>query len=241
MRYNREKESNINKVKITISILIIIVIICGIILIITQSKETKTSNNNETNILSDINTVYDNGEITESAIMAYIKETDTNKKLENGDRLNNNISVYCNKGSIVEITHNGNIIEEADLNEDGEYIITMKPNNQNENVSIAITINKTKSAVVINGDDIVMGETYNINSIITIKEKNEIDRIAKALLIKCNTNYEQDNTTDPIDITRDLKNEGYTIDKIGIYKIQFLDENNNDMEFVGSNRCFKVR
>lgn len=237
MGAKRAKTEKSNKTKIVILIISIICIIVGIILFIKINK--RTENNTTNNITSNI--IVDNNDNTsESKIKAYIVETQKTEIVTNGAKYNSSIKVYCEKGNIESITHNGLAFEGTDLNEDGTYKIVMKPEGNLDNITATITIDTVVPKIRIDNKVITgVGIVYKLGTKATVEEAKE--KYTKALLVECNSNGEIINNKEPIDITEDLKNDGYTLTQKGIYKIQLLDENNNQIEFIGKDNAFKIR
>ncbi len=239
MRSRRAKTEKSNKTKIAILIILMCMVTgIGVLLFIRTNGKNEEENSLTNNTIQD--TIIDNNENTsEPKIKAYIVKKQKSEIVTNGATYNSNIKVYGERGNIESITHNGLVFEGTDLNEDGTYTIVMKPEGDLENITATITIDTVIPQLRIDNKVITgVGIVYKLGTKATLEEGKE--KFTKALLVECDSMGDIIKK-DPIDITKDLKNEGYTFNQKGIYKIQLLDENNNQIEFIGKDNAFKIR
>lgn len=236
MSGKRTKTDKINIKKIIIIVALLIIILASVAIAII--KISKQDRNNSNSIIENT-TAIETGERPQ--IRAYFEDTKASEEVKDGAIFNENISIYWRNSELESITHNGNPYEGTKLNDEGTYIITIKPNDGTNNITKTVTIDTEVPKLEINNEDIIQGKHYKIGAILTLKDKKGINKIEKAVLVSCNGNYEIDKEKEPIDITQELKQDGYTFNQKGLYKIQLLDKNNNQLEFSVKDVGFRIR
>lgn len=222
MRAKREKIENKKRIKPLSIIICLIVVIIPISLLVLKMNKKENKHNN-TNSIIDISK-----ETQTPQIMAYITESKQNEVIKDGAKFSSSILVYSNKGNIENITHNNLEFQGTKLTEEGTYVITMKPNNGEHNMSVTITLDIVKPVIKIGDQELIgLNIIKEIDSVITLKEGK--DKFTKAELITYNKKNEPDTTIAPIDITTELKSDGYKISTQGRYNIILLNENGEEV------------
>lgn len=113
-------------------------------------------------------------------------------------------------------------------------------NNNTESISTR-TEEQNDQILTIDNKDIWEGKRYNVGTLLELKDKKNANRFSKAVVIKCDENYDIIETEEPIDITLKLKDKGYTFNETGIYLIQLFDENNNQIKTNETNLRFIIK
>ena len=236
MSGKRSKTDKINIKKISIIVVFLIVILSCVAIAIIKISNQESNNSNSIE-----NSSGNNETSVKPQIRAYFEDTKASEEIKDGEIFNENISIYWRNGELVSITYNGNTYEGTKLNDDGTYVITMKPDDGTENITRTVTIDTEVPTLEIDNESIIHGKHYKIGAVVTLKDKKGIDKIEKAVLVSCNGNYEIDKEAETIDITEELKKDGYTFNQKGLYKIQLLDKNDNQIEFNVKDIGFRVR
>ena len=219
MRAKREKQKKIKIIPIILVVLVITAIIAGMYII----KKTNYGNNT--------NEVISNTTINEinTRIMAYIYKNGKNEELTDGKTYESNLLIYGKGGQIESITYNGSEFQGTELKDDGTYVITMKPDDNTSNISTTIKIEQIKPILQIGDNELNRKNIVRkIDSVVKLKEEIAKDKFTKAELIACDKNGVENTEVEVVDITSEIKEDGYKLSK-GRYKIKLLDGNNEEV------------